>query len=457
MQLSRLAALEHQKITNEHDALKEKITDFKDIIANVDRQNEIVLSELDEIAAKYSDARRTEIIPVEGEVCIEDLIKEEEVVITVTQGGYVKRTLLDNYKVQHRGGKGIRGAQIKDDDALEHFFVTTTHNWILFFTNLGRVYRIKGYEIADAGRVAKGQHIANLLQLMPDEKIAKVMDLSDYNQADYLLFATKRGIVKKTPLLQYDSQRVNGLKAINLRVDENGVSDELVGVLLANEDSGVILVSKKGMAVKFKAEILRAQGRATSGVTGMRFRGDDELLSINATKKDLFLVTVTEKGYAKRSHIDEYNFRGRGGLGVKVANITEERGLLVGAVVVEEEDELMAIMESAKIIRSNVSEIRQMSRNSMGVRFVKPDEGDRIIAVAKNEERTLNSSDEDGGEADEGSEGDVNVTEGAISADSAESNAGVTAEVATEVADDAGDAEGADTAENADDNTVEED
>jgi DNA gyrase subunit A len=392
MQLSRLAALERQKIVNEHAELRAKIEDFEDILGNSERQRSIVKSELAEIGAKYSDERRTEIVPDEDEVDIEDLIKEEEIVVTYTDGGYIKRTSSDNYRIQHRGGKGVKGAALKEGDIVQNFFVTTTHHSLLFFTNYGKMYRIKAYQIQDSGRDSKGQHIANLLELKEGEKIAQIIDLESFDVADYLVFATKRGVVKKTELKQYDSRKKDGLVAINLREDEDGNVDELVSVMLANKNSGMIMVSKKGMAVKFWLSLVTPHGRGASGVRGMRFREGDELLSASITKADTYLVTVTEKGYAKKSPIDAYNFKGRGGLGVKVANITEEKGDLSGALVVKDDDELLAIMKSAKVIRSSVNEIREMGRSATGVRFAtSSDSDDRVIAIARNQERELNA------------------------------------------------------------------
>ncbi|MDQ6739395.1 MAG: DNA gyrase subunit A, partial [Actinomycetota bacterium] len=310
----------------------------------------------------------------------------EEMVVTITRGGYVKRTRSDNYRSQHRGGKGIKGAQLRGDDVVEHFFVTTTHHWLLFFTNLGRVYRAKAYELVEAGRDAKGQHVANLLAFQPDETIAQVLDLRDYVQSPYLVLATKNGLVKKTRLEDYDTNRSAGVIAINLRD-----ADELVSAQLVSETDDLLLVSRKGQSIRFTAtdEVLRPMGRATSGVTGMKFRGTDELLAADVVTEDSFVFIVTEGGYAKRTAVSEYRLQGRGGLGIKVAKLAEDRGDLVGALIVQEDDEVLVVMGGGKIVRSNVSEVPAKGRDTMGVVFAKPDKNDRIIEVARNSERGI--------------------------------------------------------------------
>ncbi|WP_194784991.1 DNA gyrase subunit A [Actinomyces haliotis] len=394
LQLRRLAALERLKIQQEADELHARVADLKDIIASPERQRGIVSDELGEIVDKYGDDRRTRIVPFDGEMSMEDLIPEEEVAVTITHSGYAKRTRTDQYRSQHRGGKGVRGAALREDDVVDHFFVTTTHHWLLFFTNLGRVYRAKAYELPEGGRDAKGQHVANLLAFQPGEKIAQIMELKDYEQADYLVLATRRGLVKKTRLSEYDSNRSGGVIAINLREDEDGVPDELVSARLLSEGQDLLLVSRGGQSVRFRAsdEVLRPTGRATSGVTGMRFRGDDSLLAMDVVdpsweNADLFVVT--EGGYAKRTNVQDYPVKGRGGLGVKVANLVEERGELVGALVTEPGDEVMCIMASGKVVRSAVDEVSRTGRTTQGVTFAKPDKGDRILAVARNAEREL--------------------------------------------------------------------
>jgi len=393
MQLRQLAALERQQILDRYAELEAKIAEYEAILASPERQREIVSTELAEIVARHGDERRTRILPFDGEVTDEDLIAEEEMVVTITRGGYAKRTRSDNYRAQRRGGKGVRGAQLREDDIVDHFFVTTTHHWLLFFTNLGRVYRAKAYELPEGGRDAKGQHVANLLAFQPDERIAQVLDIRDYEQAQYLVLATKRGLVKKTRLADYDSNRSGGVIAVNLREDEEGRPDELVAARLVDPEQDLILVSRHGQSIRFTAsdEALRPMGRATSGVKGMDFRGDDELLAMDVVRQEAFLFTVTEGGIAKRTALTVENYRqqGRGGLGIKVANLPEHNGHLVGALVTDEDDEVLVIMERGKVVRSATSEVHATGRTTQGVIFAKPDSGDRIIAVARNGERHL--------------------------------------------------------------------
>ena len=391
LQLRRLAALERQKIQELWEELQRQITDFKDILASESRQREIVGTELGEIVDRYGDERRTTILPYDGEVSMEDLIPEEEVVVTITRGGYAKRTRTDAYRSQRRGGKGVRGAQLREDDIVDHFFTTTTHHWLLFFTNFGRVYRAKAYELPEGGRDAKGQHVANMLAFQPDERIAQVLSLRDYEQADYLVLATKSGLVKKTALTDYDSNRSGGVIAIKLREDDGGESDEVMAARLVDASDDIILVSRKGQSIRFTASDseLRPMGRSTSGVTGMKFRGEDSLLAMDIVREDAYLFTVTQGGIAKRTALttDNYRVTRRAGLGIKAANLPEANGDLVGALVVDDSDEVLVIMEKGKIVRSAVGEVSATGRATQGVIFAKPDAGDRIIAVARNVER----------------------------------------------------------------------
>ena len=393
MQLRRLAALERQKILDEHEELQRKIADYNDILAKPERQRQIVGDELDEIVEKYGDERRTRILPYSGEMNVEDLIAEENVVVTVTHSGFIKRTKADEYRAQHRGGKGIKGAKLREDDVVDHFFLTSTHNWLLFFTNKGRVYRLKAYELPEGSRDSKGQHVANLLQFAPDETIQAVLSIPNYEVAKYLVLATRSGKVKKTSLAEYDSPRQGGLIAVRLAADpETGEpTDELIGAALCNPEDDIILVSKHGMSLKFRAddEQLRPMGRQTAGVQGMKFRDGDELLSMDViwgdSDKDLFVVT--NEGFAKRTAISEYRLQGRNGFGVKALQLAEGRGSLVGALVVSEDDQVMAIMKSGKVIRSDVSEVKRTGRTTQGVTFAKPDKGDEILAIARNAEK----------------------------------------------------------------------
>ncbi|MFC2362120.1 MAG: DNA gyrase subunit A [Rothia dentocariosa] len=406
MQLRRLAALERQKIQDRHDELQRLISEYNAIIASEDRQREIISEELGEIVNRYGDDRRTEILRgFNGDMSMEDLIPEEEVVVTITRGGYIKRTRSDQYRSQHRGGKGIRGAQLRGDDVVEHFFVTTTHSWILFFTNLGRVYRTKGYELQEAGRDAKGQHLANLLEFQPDEHIAQVMDLKTYEDAEYLALATKGGLVKKSRLSDYDTNRTAGLIAINLRDD-----DEVVSAFLVSPEDDILLISRNGMSLRFHAnnESLRPMGRSTSGVTGMKFRDGDELISAQVVIPESFVFVVTEGGYAKRTHVEGYRVQGRNGFGIKVAKLVEGRGALVGGLIVSENDEVLVVMQSGKVVRTNVSEVPAKGRDTMGVIFAKPGKGDSIIGIARNQDRQLDEQKEDDAEVEATEESVIN-------------------------------------------------
>ena len=402
MQLRRLAALERQKIQDRHDELMRMIAEYNAIIASETRQREIISEELGEIVNRYGDERRTQIMyGYNGDMSMEDLIPEEEVVVTITRGGYIKRTRSDQYRSQHRGGKGIKGASLRGDDVVEHFFVTTTHSWILFFTNLGRVYRAKGYELQEAGRDAKGQHIANLLEFQGGEHIAQVMELKSYEDAEYLVLATRGGMVKKSRLSDYDTNRTAGLIAINLRE-----GDEVVSAFTVSDKDDILLVSRNGMSLRFHADdaSLRPMGRSTSGVTGMKFREGDELISANVVTEGSFVFVVTEGGYAKRTSVDEYRVQGRNGFGIKVAKLVEDRGALVGGLIVDEEDEVLVVMASGKVVRSNVNEVPAKGRDTMGVIFAKPGRGDSIIGVARNQDRQLDDSDDETTENTEASE-----------------------------------------------------
>ena len=387
MQLRRLAALERQRIIEQHDELQALIEDYQDILAKPERQRQIVGEELAAIVDKYGDERRSRIVPDEGDMSMEDLIPEEDVVVTITRGGYVKRTPVREYRPQNRGGKGRRGAALRADDVVEHFFITSTHQWMLFFTNTGRVYRAKAYEFPEGGPTGKGQHVANLMAFQPGERIRQVLTISDYEQAPYLLLATRNGLVKKSRLGDYDSPRSGGLIAINLRE-----GDELVGAQLASASDDVLLVSRRGQSVRFTAtdEALRPMGRATSGVTGMKFRDGDELLSMSVVPEgeDPFVFVVFETGMAKRTPVSAYRVQGRGGLGIKVAKSTEKGGNLVGALTVQEGDEVLVVMERGNVVRSSIDQVRITGRDTAGVKFATPGRGDSIVAVARNAEST---------------------------------------------------------------------
>jgi DNA gyrase subunit A len=383
MQLRRLAALERQKIIDEAAEIEREIAELNAILASPQRQRDIVSEELAEVVDKYGDERRTGFVAAEGEMRAEDLIAEEDVVVTITRGGYAKRTKVDLYRSQKRGGKGVRGAALKQDDIVEHFFTTTTHHWLLFFTNRGRVYRAKSYELPEAGRDARGQHVANLLEFQPDESIAQVLTLRDYGQAPYLVLATKNGKVKKTKLEEYDSNRSRGLIAINLQED-----DEVIGAELVSPSDDLLLVSRKGMSVRFTAADaqLRPMGRATAGVTGMKFRAGDALLSMSVVTEGAFVFTVTDGGFAKRTPVEQYRVQNRSGLGIKAMKLVDARGALAGALVVDATDEVLAVTSNGGVIRSRVDEVNPTSRDTMGVRYMNLVEGDVVLGIARNAE-----------------------------------------------------------------------
>lgn len=384
MQLRRLAALERQKIVDELAEIEIEIADLKDILARPERQRAIVRDELAEIVEKYGDDRRTQIVAASGEVTEEDLIARENVVVTITSTGYAKRTKVDLYRNQKRGGKGVRGAELKQDDVVRNFFVCSTHDWILFFTNFGRVYRLKAYELPEASRTARGQHVANLLEFQPGEQIAQVIQLQTYEDAPYLVLATAQGRVKKSRLSDYDSARSGGLIAINLNE-----GDSLIGAVLCSADDDLLLVSEEGQAIRFTAndETLRPMGRSTAGVKGMRFRGEDQMLAMSVVREDSYLLVATSGGYGKRTELSEYPVKGRGGLGVVTFKYTPKRGKLIGAIVVSNDDEIFAITTAGGVIRTEVNQIRPSSRQTMGVRLVNLEKGVELLAIDRNVEQ----------------------------------------------------------------------
>jgi DNA gyrase subunit A len=382
LQLRRLAALERNRIIEEAAEIEAKIADLNDILAKPGRQRTIIRDELAEIVEKFGDDRRTRLIPHDGDMSMEDLIAQEDVVVTITRTGYAKRTKTDLYRAQRRGGKGVQGANLRTDDIVEHFFVTSTHDWILFFTNKGRVYRAKAYELPEANRNARGQHVANLLAFQPSETIAEVITLKNYEVAPYLVLATKHGLVKKSRLTDFDSNRTGGIVAINLRDD-----DELIDAALISANDDLLLVSRKAMSIRFTAddETLRPMGRATSGVFGMRFNTGDELLAMAVVRdENAEILVATEGGYAKRTRVSEYPVQGRGGKGVLTARIVSTRGGLVGAVVVAPQDEIYAITSDGVVIRTNAVEVRRAQRQTMGVRLMNLPEGVNVVAIARN-------------------------------------------------------------------------
>jgi DNA gyrase subunit A len=392
MQLRKLAALERQATLQRLAELETEISDFENILASEERQRSIVSDELATVVDRYGDDRRTQIVPADGDLSMEDLIPDEDVVVTITRGGYAKRTKSDLYRSQRRGGKGVRGATLRGADIVEHFFSTRNHHWLLFFTNAGRVYRTKAYHLPESARDAKGGHVAGLLSFLPDEEIAQVLAIRDYDEAPYLVLATRRGLVKKTRLTDYDSPRQAGVIAINFREDD----DELIGAELVTADDDLLLISRRGQSVRFRADDdqLRPMGRATSGVAGMKFRAGDELLSMSvipaSTERDperRFVFTVTNGGYAKRTDVGEYRRQGRGGLGIKAMKLADARGTLVGGLVVVASDEVLAIKASGQVTRSNASDVPAKGRDTMGVIFVSVSGGDEVVAIARNAER----------------------------------------------------------------------
>ncbi|WP_237690291.1 DNA gyrase subunit A [Nocardioides panacisoli] len=470
MQLRRLAALERQKIMDRLAELEEIIADLEDILARPERQRRIIAEELDEILEKYGDERRTQIIAADGDLSMEDLIPDEDLVVSITRGGYAKRTLASHYRTQKRGGKGVRGAALRGDDVVRHFIATSNHHWLLFFTDQGRVYRTKAYNLPEATRDAKGGHVAGLLSFQPDEQIAQVLAIRDYDQEPYLVLATRNGLVKKTRLGDYNSPRQAGVIAINFREDD----DELIGAELVSGDDDILLVSHKGQAIRFRADDqqLRPMGRATSGVTGMKFREDDSLLSLSVirasqvaaeeaaglaaeddesadveasevdveTVKAQYVFSMTDGGFAKRSRINEYRLQGRGGLGIKAMTLTNaDRGGLVGAFIVEDGDEVLSITQSGQVVRSPINEdFRPTGRATQGVKFVTPKSGDAVALVARSVETTAAEEEAEEAAAEEGAEPAEAGVEGAV--ESADQGSGATIEP-TEPAADPGESE----------------
>ena len=386
MQLRRLAALERQKIIDEYESLMADIKELTIILNDPAKQRSIIKEELKDIAEKYGDDRRTQIIAGDTDLSVEDLIPDQDVVVTITRGGYAKRTKADLYRSQRRGGKGVKGAALKQDDIVEHFFTASTHDWLLFFTNQGRVYRAKVHELPDAGRDARGQHVANLLAFKPNENIASVISIADYSSLPHLVIATKGGIIKKSPLVEYDSPRTGGLIAITLKD-----GDEVVAASAITSQDELLLISKKGMSLRFTAddESLRPMGRSATGVIGMKFRSGDELLTMSTIRNsdgnsENYVLTATDGGFGKRTNLDEYRSQGRGGIGVKAAKVDEDsRGGLVGALIVSEKDEILVITSGGVVMRTPVKEVRETGRDTLGVRLVNLDQGTHVVSLAK--------------------------------------------------------------------------
>ena len=435
-QLRRLAAMERQKIIDRLAELERIIADLKDILEKPERQRKIVGDELAEIVEKYGNDRRSQLIAADGDLSMEDLIPDEDLVVTITRGGYAKRTIASNYRTQKRGGKGVRGATLRGDDVVEHFMATSNHHWLLFFTTAGRVYRTKAYNLPEASRDAKGGHVAGLLSFQPDEQIAQVLAIRDYEQSPYLVLATKAGLVKKTRLGDYNSPRQAGVIAINFREDD----DELIGAELVDSGDDILLVSRKGQAIRFPADDsqLRPMGRATSGVQGMKFRAGDSMLSMSVIRaeqvaaeqaaaeagqspeesevKEQYVFTITDGGFAKRTRISDYRTQSRGGIGIKAMSLAnEDRGVLVGAFIVVDGDEVLSVTSNGQVVRSPINDdFRATGRSTMGVKFVSPKSGDSVAVVARSVEKaveeTVAESVEDSGEVAEDATIEVEVT-----------------------------------------------
>jgi len=378
MPLRRLTRLERTKLEDEHKELLSTIRRLKALLKDPQAIRGVVKAELLEIKKRYADPRRTEVRADEGELEIEDLIQETDVIITITRAGYVKRLPMETYRRQGRGGKGVIGANLKADDIISQVFTTTTHHWILVFTNRGKVYRTKVHEIPEASRTGRGTYVANLpgMGFGPDERIASVIDIKEYDDAKFLVFATKNGMVKKTPLSEYDSPRT-GLAAINLKV-----GDELIGTLLTDGKDDLILVSKLGQAIRFSEASARPMGRQTAGVIGMKLRPDDEVIALVATSQGDGLLTVTNNGYGKRTPFEEYPKKGRGGLGVKTAMLTSKVGVLAGAFPIRKDQDILVIANDGVVIRVPAVQVRKAGRATQGVRVMRMGKGRSVVAVA---------------------------------------------------------------------------
>jgi len=376
MPLRRLTRLAREELEREHKDLLTRIRHLKALLKDPKKIRALIKEEILEIRGRFADERRTQLKAEEGELDAEDLITEEDVVITVSRAGYVKRQPIDAFKRQGRGGKGVIGANLKEEDVIKHVFTTTTHHWMLFFTSKGRVYRVKVHEIPESGRTARGTYAANLVGVSGDERVNAVIHLKDYDEGRLLLFATRRGMVKKTLLPEYDSPRT-GLAAINLRQ-----GDELVDVLLTDGKDDVILVSRKGQAIRFRESLVRPMGRQTAGVIGMRLAEDDEVIALGVVSQGEELISVTQQGYGKRSSLKDYPVKGRGGKGVIGHTLTRKTGLLAGAFVGTKEQDLFTISSSGKVQRVPAADIRRVGRASQGVRTMRVDEGGTVVAIA---------------------------------------------------------------------------
>lgn len=378
MRLRRLTGLERDKIEEEYKELIKEISRLKEILASEELIYGIIREELLEIKEKYGDERRTMIVPSEEEINIEDMIKKEDVIITLTHFGYIKRIPENTYRLQRRGGRGVAALTTREEDFVEHLFITSTHDTIMFFTNLGRVYSLKAYEIPEGGRQSKGMAIVNLLNLAGDEKINAVIPISEYEPDSNLVFVTKKGIVKRTKFEYFKNIRKTGLIAIELRDN-----DELISVRKTYGDEELIIVTAKGMAIRFKEDDVRKMGRTAMGVKGINLSKEDEVVGMDLVEEGKDLLVISKKGYGKRTSLNEYRIQNRGGKGLKTYHVKEKTGPLVSAKVVDEDDEIMMISNCGTIIRLNVKEISKMGRNTQGVTLMKVNNEDEVVAVAK--------------------------------------------------------------------------
>ena len=378
MRLGRLTGMERDKIMEEYEQKQKEIAYYRELLSDESKLMGVIKEELLAIKEKYGDERRTRLVPYEGEIDIEDLINEQEVAITLTHVGYIKRTPADTYKAQRRGGRGIAGLSTREEDFVEHLLITSSHNKILFITNMGRVYSLKGYEIPDAGRTAKGMAIVNLLELQPEEKVSTVIPISSFEDSKYLIIGTKSGIIKKTALKEYSNMRKGGLIAVELRD-----GDELVNARLADEDEQIMIVTRKGMSIRFSEKDVRATSRASIGVKGITLRDGDYVIGMDVCREGDTVLIVTEKGFGKRTELDEYKIQNRGGKGVMTYRVSEKTGELVGMMPVQDSHDIMLITSSGTIIRMNASEINVIGRATSGVTLMKTREDNLIVSCAR--------------------------------------------------------------------------
>lgn len=378
MRLGRLTGLEREKIEAEYNELLEKIAWYKDILSKPELVDGIIKEELLEIKEKYGDERRTKITRDDDDIVLEDLIENTDIVITLTHYGYIKRTSVDAYRIQKRGGRGVMGLTTREDDFVTDIYTATTHHYLLFFTNKGKVYKLRAWDIPEAGRHAKGTAIVNLLELDPDEKVSAVITITGEEKDMYLFMATRGGMVKKTPLEQYNNIRKGGLMAVTLK--EN---DELIEVRLTDGNDDVILVTKNGMCIRFKESDVRSMGRTSQGVIGIKLDEDDEVISMLRYCENRTLLVVTENGFGKRTEIDEYKVQNRGGKGILTYKVTEKTGSLIGAKLVDDQDDILLVNLDGNIIRIHVNEISILGRVTQGVTLMRTGEGNKVVSIAR--------------------------------------------------------------------------